>query len=150
MSAQRQTYMEPQPYFDADKQRQTPAGNLAAADRTKLDRLRAEVKEADAAAASATDWPERTRREQDAKSLARELQSAEFNARLVQQGGGTQRAGQQAAGQPSPGYVVSDCGSAYLFVANTQKRAPRAAAAAAGTEQQFYAEPTPPTTIHNT
>ncbi len=137
-----QLFAEPVPYFES-------AENLAAADRTELDRLRAEVKEADAVAARATDWTARTRAEQDAKSLARQLQAAEFNARLVQQGGSTQRAGQQAGGQPSsPGYVVSDCGTAYAFVANTQKRAPRAAAAAAGTEQQFYAEPTPPT-IHN-
>ena len=146
MSAQQQQYVEPRAYFDDDDK--TSAGNLAAADRTKLDRLRAEVAEADAAAAKATDWTSKTRAEQDARSLARELQSAEFNARLVQQGGSTQRAGQQAAGQPSPGYVVSDCGGAYAFVANTQKRAPRAAAAAVGTEQQMmYAEPTPPPPI---
>ena len=131
-----QQYAEPQAYFDE----QTPVGNQAAADRTELDRLRTAVKAADAVAAKATDWTARTRAEQDAKSLARELQAVEFNARLVL--GGRQQAGQQAADQPTPGYVVSDCGSAYLCVENTKTRRPRRAVGV-GSEQQ-YAEPTPP------
>jgi len=133
-----QQYAEPQAYFDE----QTPVGNLAAADRTELDRLRTAVKDADAVAAKATDWTARVRAEQDAKSLARELQAVEFNARLVL--GGRQRVGQQAS-QPTSGFVVSDCGSAYLFVENTKKRrAPRTAVGVGvGTAQQF-AEPNPP------
>ena len=134
-----QQYAEPQAYFD---DAQTLARN-AAADRTELDRLRTAVKEADAVAEKATDWTSKTRAEGHAKSLARELQAVEFNARLVQAGVPTpQRAGQQAACQP--GYVVGDCGGAYLFVSNTKKRARRTAAAVAGGTAQQYAEPTLP------
>lgn len=135
-----QQYAEPQAYFDDEK---TPVGNLAAADRTELDRLRAAVTEADAVAAKATDWTERTRAEGHAKSLAHELQAVEFNARLVQQGGSTPP--RRAANQPTPGYVLSDCGTAFTFVSNTKQRARRTAVAVAGgTGQQQYLEPSPP------
>ena len=141
MSAKReQQYAEPQPYFD---DAQKPVGNQAAVDRTELDRLRAGVAAAEAAAAKATDWTERTRRAQAAKTLARELQAVEFNARLVQQGDSTpppQRAG-QAANRPTPGFVVSDCGTAYLYMEDTRCRAPRTAVAAGGQE---FLEPSPP------
>ena len=137
MNAQReQLFAEPQPYFDAQK----PVGNQAAVDRTELDRLRGAVAEAEAAAAKLTDWTERTRAEGHAKSLAHELQSAEFNARLVQQGDSTppRRAG-QAANQPTPGYAISDCGTAYIYVANTK---PQRTAVVVGGQQ--FLEPTPP------
>ena len=130
-----QLYMEPQAYFDYnDKQ--------MAANRSELDRLRSAVKDADAVAAKATDWTERTRAEGHAKSLARELQSAEVNAKQAQ-GGASQQAQQRGEGQP--GYVLSDCGTAYLFVENTKKRKPPAPrAAAVAVSEQMYAEPLPP------
>ena len=126
---EQQMFAEPQHYW--------PAENKSG---TELDRLRAGVAEAEAAAAKLTDWTERVRAEGHAKSLQRELQSAEFNAKQVQ-GGSSQQAQQRGEGQA--GYIVSDDGGAYLFVSNMKKRRAPRTAVAGGTAQE-YLEPTPP------
>lgn len=59
-----------------------PVSPWAARNATQLDRLRARVREAEAEAAGAEDWTARTRAEQEAKGLRRELETAEFEARL--------------------------------------------------------------------
>ena len=128
MSGQERMYAVPQPYFEDVK---TPAAaeNLAAASRTELDRLRAKVKAAEATAAKQTDWTERVRAEQHAKSLARELQSAEFNARQATQQGS---------------YVLSDCGSAYVFVPDakpTRLAAQSGDSGGGGGPERMFAEP---------
>ena len=131
-----QMYIEPRAYFDEHVKTPPAAAENVSLKRTELDRLRAQVAEADAAAAKATDWTERTRAEQHAKSLARELQSAEFNAKLVLGGAREGQATQQGR------YVVSDCGSAYVFVAeNRTERKQQIPPASAATAEQQYAEP---------
>ena len=85
-----------------------------ALNKTELDRLRGRVREAEEVAAKETTWVERTRAEQHAKSLQRELASAEFEARLEHR----RQAQQQRV---TPPLVRSDCGGALLAATNREQ-----------------------------
>lgn len=111
MSAQ-QMFAEPQHYW--------PAENT-----TQLDRLREQVKEAEASAAKETDWTSKTRAEQDVQSIRRELQSAEFAAKQEVRSS-SQQVVAAAARQKEPpvSLIRSVCGTAFLMVRNTTREEP--------------------------
>lgn len=79
--------------------------------KTELDRLRGRVREVEEQVEGAGEWVERTRAEQELKSLQRELQSAEFEATLERKRQAQQRA-------TTPPLVRSDCGNSFLAATN--------------------------------
>ncbi len=112
-----QEYMPTKPYF-------APNGS------TPLDRLRRAVTEKVREVDEETDWAQRTRREGELRAARRELESAELAARRVQQGRVQQQSTARQAGPA--GYILSDCGGAYLAVRNVGP---------SKSQQQMFAEP---------
>lgn len=96
-----QMYAEPIPYWVAENT-------------TQLDRLREQVKEAEAAATKETDWTAKTRAAQDAQSVRRALESAELAA--------TQEVQVVARQEGLSGYIRNRNGD-YLYVRNSAARA---------------------------
>ena len=94
---------------------------------SELDRLRGRLRVAEAEAAKETDWVQRTRAEQNAKTLARELRSAEFATKQVlqQRQVGQQREPAHREVEASGRYIVSDDGRALLYARNTTPEPPR-------------------------
>ncbi len=97
--------------MSAEQQYMEPV-NPWALNASELDRLRERVRAAEKEAEKETDWTSKTRAEQHAESLARELRSAEFATKQVQ---GSR---QQAARREVTGFVRSDDGGSYLEVQN--------------------------------
>ena len=114
----------------------------------ELDRLRTQLGEAEAAASKEKDWTQKTRLEQSAKALRRQLNSAELERKVEHTREGSPAAATQRKkveptsfeSRMAQGTLVrSDCGGAYLLtnVPKSGKGTP-----AANTQAQF-AEPVP-------